>query len=81
MLNPSRSFSRENAKHVQKMWKIERRKSGVCGEVLNRWSRGDGEEGDQFGESAVELEIQRLGRVERERKKAVLYRTLLVGPR
>ena len=37
------------------VWKIERRKSGGCGEVLNRWSTGDGGKGDQFGESAVEL--------------------------
>ena len=26
--------------------KIERRKSGVCVEVLNRWSKGDGGEGN-----------------------------------
>ena len=60
--------------------KIERRESGVCGEVLTRWSRGDGGEGDQLGESAVEqLERQRLGRVEMERKKAIQYRTPLAG--
>ena len=35
------------------MWKAERRESGVCGEVLNRWSKGDGGERHQSGESAV----------------------------
>ena len=45
----------------------------------NRWSRGDRGEGDQFGESVVDLERQRLGRVGRERKNAILYRTLLMG--
>ena len=50
---------------IRGRWKIERRKSGVCGEVLNRWLTGDGGEGNHFlGESAaaaVELERQRLG--------------------
>ena len=38
-------------KNVSCRLKIERRKCGVCGEVLNLWSRGDGGREDHVGKT------------------------------
>ena len=55
-----------------KKTKIERRKYGVCEDVLNRWREGIGKMViKQVRVQLVELERQRLGRVERQRKKTI----------